>query len=103
MLRKVRQPIRRGALTQRAKLRAVDAETLAIIGAVQATGFGLAGPMIRTTGQIDRRIDSDKAAAEAGRCAFRDAMSGFRAEIRRLAERQSHIEGRLGERGAAAD
>ena len=34
---------------------------------------------------------------------FRRAMDTFRTEIQRLAERQSHVEGRLDERGSAAD
>lgn len=80
----------------------MDAETLVIIGAVLAAGFGLAGLMIRTTARLDRRIDNDKAAAEADRGAFQDAMAACRTEMQRLAERQSHVEGRVGGRGAAA-
>ena len=93
----------REALAQHAKHWAADAETLTIIGTVLAVGFGLAGLMIRTTARLDRRIDNDKVAADADRRAFQDAMSAFRAEMQRLAERQSHVEGRIGERGAAAD
>ena len=63
-----------------------------IIGTVLAVGLALAGLMLRITARIDRAEDR-----------FEGAMSAFRAEMRRLAERQSHVEGRLDERGAAAD
>ena len=118
-----------GAPTRRAKLRPVDAETYTIIGTVLAVGFGLAGLMIRTTARLDRRIDNDKAAADADRRAYQaaantdrrayqaaadadrravqarfdTAMDAFRTEMQRLAERQSHVEGRVDERGADAD
>ena len=103
----------------------MDAQFLTIIGTVLAVGFGLAGLMIRTTARLDRRIDSDKAAADADRRAYQTAadtdrrafqaaadadrrafqagMDAFRAEMQRLAERQSIVEGRVAERGAAAD
>ena len=81
----------------------MDAQFLTIIGTMLAVGFGLAGLMIRTTARLDRRIDNDKAAADADRRAFQDAMAAFRAEMQRLAERQSHVEGRVDGRGAAAD
>ena len=103
----------------------MDAQFLTIIGTVLAVGFGLAGLMIRTTARLDRRIDNDKtaadedrrtyqtaadadrrayqAAADADRRAFQAGMDAFRAEMQRLAERQSHVEGRVAERGAAAD
>ena len=103
----------------------MDAQFLTIIGTVLAVGFGLAGLMIRTTARLDRRIDNDKkaadedrrtyqtaadadrrafqAAADADRRAFQAGMDAFRAEMQRLAERQSHVEGKVAERGAAAD
>ena len=107
----------------------MDAQFLTIIGTVLAVGFGLAGLMIRTTARLDRRIDNDKAAADADRrtyqtaadadrrayqaaadadrralqSRFDTAMDAFRTEMRRLAERQSHVEGRVDGRGAAAD
>ncbi len=125
----------------------MDAQFLTIIGTVLAVGFGLAGLMIRTTARLDRRIDNDKAAADADRRAYQTAadtdrrafqaaadtdrrayqtaadadrhafqaaadadrrafqagMDAFRAEMQRLAERQSHVEGMVAERGAAAD
>ena len=98
----------------------MDAQFLTIIGTVLAVGFGLAGLMIRTTARLDRRIDNDKAAADADRRAyqadrrayqsaadadrrvFQAGMDAFRAEMQRLAERQSSVEGRATERGAAA-
>ena len=102
-----------GALARRANLRAVDAQFLTIIGTVLAVGFGLAGLMIRTTARLDRRIDNDKAAADADRRAYQTAadadrrafqagMDAFRAEMQRLAERRSHVEVMVAERGAAA-
>ena len=91
----------------------MDAQFLTIIGTVLAVGFGLAGLMIRTTARLDRRIDNDKAAADADRRAYQTAadadrrafqagMDAFRAEMQRLAERRSHVEGMVAERGAAA-
>ena len=51
---------------------------------------------MRTTAGIDRRIDR----AEDR---FESAMDAFQTEMQRLAERQSHVEGRFDERGSAAD
>ena len=85
----------------------MDAQFLTIIGTVLAVGFGLAGLMIRTMARLDRRIDNDRAAADADRRAhqaaadadrrafqarFDTTMDAFRTEMQRLAER-----------GAAAD
>ena len=82
----------------------MDAGTLAsiivpIIGTVLAVGFGLAALIMRSTARQDRRMDR-----------FEDAMDTFRAGMRtseremlRLAERQSRVDGRLDERGSAAD
>ena len=99
----------------------MDGASLTIIGTVLAVGVALAGLMIRTTARLDRRIDNDKATADADRRAvqarfdasmdaFRAEMAAFRAEMRtferemrRLAERQSHVEGRFDERGSTAD
>ena len=74
----------------------MDADTLTILGTVLAVGFGLATLLMRTTARIDRRIDR----AEDR---FESAMDTFRTEMQRLAERQSHVEGRFDERGSAAD
>ena len=81
-----------------------------IIGTMIAGVVALGIMAWRITGRLDRRIDNDKAAADADRRAadadrraFQSAMDTFRDEMRRLAERQSHVEGRLDERGSAAD
>ena len=99
----------------------MDGASLTIIGTVLAVGVGLAALIMRSTARLDRRIDSDKATADADRRAiqarFDTAMDAFQAEMRafqaemrtferemlRLAERQSRVEGRLDERGSAAD
>ena len=81
----------------------MDAQFLTIIGTVLTVGFGLAGLTIRTMAQLDRRIDNDKAAADADRRAFQAEMDAFHTEMQRLAERRSHGEGRVAGRGAAAD
>ena len=78
----------------------VDAQFLAIIGTVPAVGFGLAGLVILTMARLDRRIDNDKAAVDAGRRAF---QARFDTVMQRLAERLSHVEGRVDGHGAAAD
>ena len=72
----------------RATLRRMDASTLAaiivpIIGTVIAVGLALATLIMRSTARLD-----------ADRRAFQSAMDTFRAEMQRLAERQSHVEGR---------
>ena len=68
-----------------------------IIGTVIAVGLALGIMAWRITGRLDRRIDNDKAAADADRRAtqarFDTAMDTFRAEMQRLAERQSRVEG----------
>ena len=109
----------------RATLRAVDADTLTIIGTVLAVGLALAGLSLRTAARQDRRMDRFEdamaahrdrseaamaahrdrfeAAMAAHRDRFEDAMAAHRTEMRRLAERQSHVEGRLDEPGAADD
>ena len=78
-----------------------------IIGTVIAVGIALGIMAWRITGRLDRRIDNDKASADADRRAiqarFDTAMATYRADMQRLAERQSHVEGRLDERGSAAD
>ena len=63
-----------------------------IIGTVIAVGLALATLIMRSTARLD-----------ADRRAFQSAMDIFRAEMQRLAERQSHVEGRFDERGSAAD
>ena len=84
------------------------------VGSVVVVGISLAILILRNTSRLDtdRRAfqaaaDTDRrafqAAADADRRAFQAAMDAFRAEMQRLAERQSHVEGRVAERGAAAD
>ena len=75
----------------------MDTVSLAsIIGTVLGTGLAVGvslGLMAwRITGRLDRRMDR-----------FEDAMAAFRVEMQRLAERQSHVGGRLDERGSPAD
>ena len=81
----------------------MDAETLTIIGTVLAVGFGLATLIMRATARQDRRMDRFDDAMTAHRDRFDDAMTVFRTEMHRLAERQSHVEGRLDERASSAD
>ena len=85
----------------------MDGDALAIIITIIGTGLAgtlaLAGLLMRTATRQDRRMDRFEDAMTAHRDRFEDAMTEHRAEMRRLAERQSHVEGRLDERGAAAD
>ena len=74
----------------------MQAITLDVI-AIVAVGIALAGLIIRMTGRIDRY----QTEATADRRALQTAMDAFRSEMQRLAERQSHLEGRLDERGTA--
>ena len=78
-----------------------------IVGSIAVSGISLAILILRNTSRLDRRIDNDKAAADADRRAtqarFDTAMDAFRAEMQRLAERQSHVEGKVDERGAGDD
>ena len=85
----------------------MDGDTLTIIGTVVAVGLTLAGLIMRSTARVDadRRAadaqhDADRRATDAR---FERAMDTFRTEMLRLAERQSHVEGRIDERGSAAD
>ena len=74
---------------------------------VVAVGIALAVLILRVTSRLDADRRAFQAAADADRRAhqarFDTAMDVFRAEMQRLAERQSHVEGRVAERGAAAD
>ena len=84
----------------------MDADPLAIIGTVLAVGLALAALIMRSTARLDADRRVAQAAAEAARRAiqarFDTAMAAFRAEMHRLAERRSHVEGRFDERGSAA-
>ena len=75
-------------------LSGMGASTLTIIGTVIAVGLALAGLIMRSTARTDRRIDQVQAEGAADRRALQAAMDTFRAEMQRLAERQSHVEGR---------
>ena len=76
----------------------------ATVGPVAVVWVALAILLLRIGSRLDRRIESDKAAADADRRAvqarFDTAMDAFRTEMQRLAERQSHVEGRVEGRGA---
>ena len=84
------------------------------VGSVAVVGIALAVLILRVTSRLyaDRRAfqtaaDTDRrasqTAADTDRRAFHAAMDAFRAEMQRLAEQQSHVEGRVAERRAAAD
>ena len=66
------------------------------VGSIAVVGISLAVLILRNTS----RLDADRRAFQTR---FDTAMDAFRAEMQRLAERQSHVEGRVAERGAAAD
>ena len=72
-----------------------DAADWTILASVIGVGIALAGMAWRMASRLDRRIDADKAAADADRRAWQQSMDIFRQEMLRLAERQSHLEGRL--------
>ena len=84
------------------------------VGPVAVFGIALAVLILRVASRLDADRRAFQAAANADRRAFQAAadtdrrafhagMDAFRAEMQRLAERQSHVEGRVTERGAAAD
>ena len=56
---------------------------------------------IQAEAAADRRAMQAEAAAD--RRAMQTSIDFFRSEMLRLTERQSHLEGQLAERGAAAD
>ena len=73
------------------------------VGSVAVVGIALAVLILRVTSRLDADRRAFQAAADADRRAFHAAMDAFRTEMQRLAERQSHVDGRVAERGAAAD
>ena len=99
------------------------------VGSIAVFGISIAILILRNTSRLDadRRAvqaaaDTDRrafqAAADADRRAYQvaadadrratqarfdTAMDAFRAEMQRLAERRSHVEGRVDGRGAGAD
>ena len=70
-----------------------------IIATIIVAGVGLATLIIRSTARTDRLIERTDRRIDR----LDHAMAIFRAEMQILAERQARIEGRLDERGAAAD
>ena len=62
-----------------------------IIASILGVGLGIAILLMRTTARLDRRIDNDKAAADADRRAFQAGMDDFKKEMQRLAERQVRL------------
>ena len=67
-----------------------------IVGSIAVVGISLAVLILCNTS----RLDADRRAHQAR---FDTAMDAFRTEMQRLAKRRSHGEGRVAERGAAAD
>jgi len=78
-----------------------------ILAAVVGTGVALASQSRADRAAADANRQADRAAADADRQADRASADAdrraFQTEMLRLAERQSHVEGRLDERGAVAD
>jgi len=101
-----------------------SSDTITILIAIIGVGGVLAGMAWRMAARLDRRIDEERRAADADRRAFQTAMDAarlaadaerqafqsaaaeerrafqramddFRAEMQRLAERQSRVEGRF--------
>ncbi|MCY3671565.1 MAG: hypothetical protein OXH14_10860 [Alphaproteobacteria bacterium] len=72
-----------------------SSDTIPILLAIVGVGGALAGMAWRMAARLDRRITEDKRAADADRRAFQNAMDDFRAEMQRLAARQSRVEGRF--------
>ena len=68
---------------------------VSILVSVLGVRLGLAILLMRTTARLDRRIDNDKAAADADRRAWQQSMDDFKEEMQKIAERQSRVEGRL--------
>ena len=75
----------------------VTAEFITIIGTVVGTGLalgvGLAMLIMRSTVRVDADRRAFQAEAAQDRRALQAAMDSFRAEMQRLAERQSRVEG----------
>jgi len=63
----------------------------------------LRADLTKQIGDQGQRIDSCRAEAAADRRASQAAMDTFRAEMLRLAERQSYVEGRIDGRPSEAD
>ena len=81
----------------------MDGASLTIIGTVLAVGVGLAALIMRSTARLDADRRAIQARFDTAMDTFRSEMRTFEREMLRLAERQSRVEGRLDERGSAAD
>ena len=81
----------------------MDGASLTIIGTVLAVGVGLAALIMRSTARLDADRRAIQARFDTAMDTFRSEMRTFEREMRRLAERQFRVEGRLDERGSAAD
>ena len=74
-----------------------------IIAAIVGSGFVLWRLIARDINAIRADLRDIRTESAADRRALQSAMDAFRAEMFRLAERQPRLEGRLDERGQAAD
>ena len=74
-----------------------------IIAAIVGSGFVLWRLIARDINAVRADLRDIRAESAADRRALQSAMDAFRAEMFRLAERQSRLEGRFDERGSAAD
>ena len=72
-------------------------------GTIIVVGLALAGLIMRNTARLDADRRSFQAEAAADRRAFQAGMDEFRREMQRIADRQSHLEGRLHSPPTAAD
>ena len=77
-------------------------QTIALIAAIVGAAASVIVAVAISTGHIqaqveaaDRRALADRAEAAADRRAWQTSMEAFREEMRRLAERQAHVEGAL--------
>ena len=78
--------------------------TASLSGVIILATVALATLIVAIGRGIRNDASADRAEAAADRRELRAAVDAFRAEMQRLAERQSHVEGRLDERhGAGAD
>ena len=70
-----------------------DPQLFTIVGSVLGVGIALAALMIGLIAWLRADMKTDRAEAARDRRAFQQSMDGFRAEMQRLAERQSTLEG----------
>ena len=74
-----------------------------VIAAIVGSGFVLWRLIARDINAVRADLRDIRAESAVERRALQSAMDTFRTEMFRLAERQSRLEGRLDERGSAAD